>query len=184
MTLAAGLGLFLLTILLMEGFAYAMHRWVMHGFLWSLHRSHHEPRAGIWEANDWFGVIFALPSILLIFLGTQGGFWSGLAWIGGGIAGYGLVYFIFHDWLVHERIPSRYVPKSRYMKRIVQAHKLHHAVNSKQGTVSFGFLWAPPVRALKAQLAANRDDRSAALRAPRGPAAEAGASSSSPSSAA
>jgi beta-carotene 3-hydroxylase len=32
------------------------------------------------------------------------------------------------------------------MKRIVQAHRLHHAVESKHGTVSFGFLWAPRPR--------------------------------------
>ena len=44
------------------------------------------------------------------------------------------------------------MPKSAYMKRIVQAHRLHHAVSSKHGTVSFGFLWAPPVRVLKAEL--------------------------------
>ena len=158
----------LATVLFMEGFAYVMHRFVMHGFLWALHRSHHEPREGIWEANDWFGVVFALPSILLIFLGTEGGLWTGFAFIGLGIAIYGLIYFVFHDWLVHERLPSRFVPKSRYMKRIVQAHKLHHVVNTKEGTVSFGFLWSPSIRTLKAQLAANREKGTAGLRAPRG----------------
>ncbi|MBZ6379774.1 beta-carotene hydroxylase [Pacificimonas flava] len=171
MPLWSGLLLTLATVLLMEGFAYGMHRWVMHGFLWSLHKSHHEPRQGIWEANDWFGVIFAVPSILLIFLGTQTSLWTGLAWIGLGIALYGLIYFVFHDWLVHERLPSRFVPKSAYMKRIVQAHKLHHVVNTKHGTVSFGFLWAPPVSVLKAQLAENRKRGEAGLRAPRGPSA-------------
>ena len=165
MSIPAGLLITALTVLLMEGFAYAMHRWIMHGPLWSLHRSHHEPREGFWERNDWFGVIFAVPSILLIFAGTQLGLWPGLAWIGLGIALYGLIYFVFHDWLVHERIPSRYVPRSRYMKRIVQAHKLHHAVNSKHGTVSFGFLWAPPVRVLKGQLAESGGE----VRAPKGP---------------
>lgn len=163
MSVIAGLLLTLATVIFMEGFAYAMHRWVMHGFLWSLHRSHHEPREGIWEANDWFGVIFAVPSILGILAGTQLGMWPGLAWIGVGIFIYGMIYFIFHDWLVHERIPSRFVPKSRYMKRIVQAHKLHHVVNSKHGTVSFGFLWAPPIKTLKAQLSANQGT----LRQPR-----------------
>ena len=37
--------------------------------------------------------------------------------------------------------------------QIVQAHRLHHAVETKQGTVSFGFLYAPPADALKAELA-------------------------------
>ena len=36
------------------------------------------------------------------------------------------------------------------MKRIVQAHRLHHVVETKEGTVSFGFLWAPKPEALKA----------------------------------
>ena len=50
------------------------------------------------------------------------------------------------------------------MKRIVQAHRLHHAVETKHGTVSFGFLWAPRPDALKAEL--NRRDR-AGVREPR-----------------
>ena len=39
------------------------------------------------------------------------------------------------------------------MKRIVQAHRLHHAVETREGTVSFGFLWAPRPEILKAELA-------------------------------
>jgi beta-carotene 3-hydroxylase len=42
------------------------------------------------------------------------------------------------------------------MKRIIQAHRLHHVVESKEGTVSFGFIWAPPIDELKRQLEANR----------------------------
>ena len=51
------------------------------------------------------------------------------------------------------------------MKRIVQAHRLHHATESKHGSVSFGFLWAPPPDVLKRQLA--ESERSATIRAPR-----------------
>ena len=43
---------FLVTLAAMEGFAYVMHRWVMHGPGWFLHASHHRPRLGFWEAND------------------------------------------------------------------------------------------------------------------------------------
>ncbi len=162
MSIWTGILIAFVTVIFMEGFAYVMHRWVMHGFLWNLHKSHHEPRAGIFEKNDWFGVMFAMPSILLIFMGSQLGFWVGFAWIGLGISFYGLIYFIFHDLMVHQRLPNRYVPKSAWMKRIVQAHKLHHAASSKHGTVSFGFLYAPPIRRLKAELARNQ----AELRAP------------------
>lgn len=152
MHLATGLFLFVATVLAMEGFAYVMHRWVMHGPGWFLHASHHRARKGNWELNDLYAVIFALPSIALLYGGVQLGWWPGFVWIGAGIAGYGAIYFGFHDVIVHQRLPHRYVARSRYMKRIVQAHRLHHAVESKHGTVSFGFLWAPPAEVLKQQL--------------------------------
>ena len=45
------------------------------------------------------------------------------------------------------------------MKRLVQAHRLHHAMATKHGAVSYGFLYAPPVRVLKAQLKAIQGER-------------------------
>lgn len=147
-----GILLFLLTVAGMELFAYAAHRWVMHGPGWFLHESHHRSRTGAFELNDLYAVIFAVPSFVLLLGGVQLGWWPGFAWIGAGIAAYGAIYFGFHDVIVHKRLPHRYVARSRYMKRIVQAHRLHHAVESKHGTVSFGFLWAPPADTLKRQL--------------------------------
>ena len=97
----------------------------------------------------------AVPSIVLIYGGVQAGWGSEATAVGAGIAAYGAIYFGFHDWIVHRRIPHRIVPRSAYFKRIVQAHRLHHAVESKRGTVSFGFLYAPPVERLKAQLRAS-----------------------------
>jgi beta-carotene 3-hydroxylase len=41
------------------------------------------------------------------------------------------------------------------MKRLVQAHRLHHAAHTKDGCVSFGFIWAKDVRKLKAELKEN-----------------------------
>jgi beta-carotene 3-hydroxylase len=152
-----GLLLFVATVIAMEGVAYAAHRWVMHGPGWFLHASHHRPRGGMWEANDLYAVLFAIPSIVLLFGGVQLGWWPGWTWIGAGIAAYGAIYFGFHDVIVHRRLPHRWLPRSRYMKRIVQAHRLHHAVEGKHGTVSFGFLWAPPPKALKAALRHRRE---------------------------
>ena len=148
---ALGILLLLATVIAMEAFAYAMHRWVMHGPGWFLHRSHHRP-GGRFEANDLYALIFAAPSVLLIYGGLNLGWGDWAAWAGTGVAVYGLIYFGFHDVIVHKRIAHRLVPRSRYFKRIVQAHRLHHAVESREGAVSFGFLWAPPPERLKAKL--------------------------------
>jgi len=149
---AIGNLLFIATVAVMEGVAYAAHRWVMHGPGWFLHASHHRARSGAFELNDLYAVIFAIPSFVLLLGGVQLGWWPGFTWIGAGIAAYGAIYFCFHDVIVHRRLAHRYVPRSTYMKRIVQAHRLHHVVESKHGTVSFGFLWAPRAERLKAQL--------------------------------
>jgi beta-carotene 3-hydroxylase len=114
-------------------------------------------------------VIFALPSIALLYGGVQGGWGEWAIWVGAGIAGYGAIYFGFHDVIVHGRLAHRIVPRSTYFKRIVQAHRIHHAVESRGGTVSFGFIYAPPIDALKAQLAKSEGAR---IRAPRGAPAE------------
>ena len=151
--------IFVATVAAMELFAYVMHRWVMHGPGWFLHASHHRPRTGPFEWNDLYAAIFAVPSIVMLWLGVQGGWGDWATAVGAGIAAYGAIYFGFHDWIVHRRLPHRIVPKSAYFKRIVQAHRLHHVVESKHGTVSFGFLWAPPVDELKAQLRASADGR-------------------------
>jgi beta-carotene 3-hydroxylase len=153
MSTLIGLCLFLATVAGMEGFAYAAHRWVMHGPGWFLHESHHRPRIGAWELNDLYAAIFAIPSFILLLGGVQLGWWWGCTWIGAGIAAYGAIYFGFHDWIVHQRLPGRFVARSTYMKRIVQAHKLHHVVETREGNVSFGFLVAPKPEALKAELA-------------------------------
>jgi beta-carotene 3-hydroxylase len=152
MSWTTGLALFFVTVLGMEGFAYVAHRWMMHGFGWFLHESHHRPRTGTWELNDLYAAIFAVPSITLILGGVQLGWGPGCTWVGAGIAAYGAIYFGFHDVIVHRRVATRYLPRSPYMKRIIQAHRLHHVVETREGNVSFGFLWAPRPEALKAEL--------------------------------
>jgi beta-carotene 3-hydroxylase len=136
------LGLFLATFLGMEGVAYLMHRYLMHGPLWLLHESHHRPRQSAWfELNDLFGILFALPSIVLIYLGTHGQ--APLLAVGLGMTAYGAAYFGFHDVLVHRRVRHSWVPKSAYLRRLIRAHLVHHRTLTKEGAVSFGFLYAP-----------------------------------------
>ena len=150
MELFAHIGIAIGFIILMEAVAWLSHRYVMHGWLWSLHKSHHEPRTGNFERNDWFGVFFAIPSIILIYVGVH--IWLPALSMGLGILGYGLIYFFLHDILVHKRIPNQLRPKKGYLARIVQAHRLHHAVASKEGCVYFGFIFAPSPQRLKAML--------------------------------
>ncbi|WP_412460091.1 sterol desaturase family protein [Pseudomonas sp. SC11] len=141
---------FLVTLAAMEGVAYFAHKHVMHGFGWGWHRSHHEPRTGWFEKNDLYAVVFAVLAIVLIALGTGG--WYPLQWIGAGMTAYGVLYFVAHDGLVHHRWPLRIVPRRGYAKRLYQAHLMHHAVKGREGCVSFGFLYAPPIARLREQL--------------------------------
>ena len=140
-----GTALFLATFAGMEAAAYLMHRYLMHGPLWLLHESHHRPRQNAWfELNDLFGIFFAIPSILLIYAGTHGHPMA-LA-VGLGMTAYGLAYFTFHDVIVHRRVRHSWAPKGVYMRRIVRAHLVHHKTLTKEGAVSFGFLYAPDLR--------------------------------------
>ena len=138
----------------MELFAWAVHRYVMHSrWGWGWHESHHTPHDHVLEKNDWFAVVFAAPPILLFWIGAQPGL--RLVWFAAlGVTLYGVMYAIVHDGLVHQRWPFRVRPKSGYGKRLVQAHRLHHATHGRDGAVSFGFLYAPQVRKLKARLRA------------------------------
>lgn len=144
MTLGIGILLVALTFLFMEGFAWFTHKYVMHGFLWTWHKSHHSVHEHTLEKNDLFALVFSLPSVATIMVGST--YYNSLGflfYIGLGILAYGIFYFIFHDVIVHRRIKIRFVPKSRYMKRIMSAHYLHHEKHTKEGGKAFGFLYAP-----------------------------------------
>lgn len=136
----AWIALFIGSFAAMEGLAYLLHRYVMHGPLWVLHESHHRPRSGRFERNDLFGIFFALPSMALIYAGTHGQ--PLLLAVGTGMTAYGAAYFGFHDVVVHRRVSHTYVPKSAYLKRIIRAHLIHHRTLTKEGASSFGFLYA------------------------------------------
>ena len=157
MTILLNILVVLATVAVMEGVAYAAHRWIMHGWGWGWHRSHHEERQGVFEENDLYAVIFAVLAILLFAVGSTVA--PILFWVATGVTLYGLLYFVVHDGLVHQRWPFRHVPKSGYLKRLVQAHRLHHAVDGKDGCVSFGFLYAPPIDRLRSELRERHGNR-------------------------
>jgi beta-carotene 3-hydroxylase len=141
--------LFVATVVAMEGIAYLMHKYLMHGPLWFLHESHHRRERGRFELNDLFGLFFAIPSIILIYLGTHGS--PPLLAIGLGMTAYGAIYFGFHDVIVHHRIRHGIRPKNLYLQRIIKAHHIHHATREKDGAVSFGFIYAPPIDRLMSE---------------------------------
>ena len=127
----------------MEGVAWFTHKYIMHGFLWNLHKSHHKVHKHFFEMNDLFAVIFSIPSILLIYIGYSYESYSILKYFGIGIFFYGVAYIIFHDIIVHRRIKINFKINSEYMKRIMNAHYVHHKVHTKEGAKAFGFLFAP-----------------------------------------
>lgn len=120
-----------------------MHRYVMHGFLWVLHEDHHKTSGKHLQKNDLFAIFFAGCSFLLIFFGLKNQI-SLMASAGFGVALYGAGYIAFHDVMFHKRIRGLvFRPKSAYMKRIVNAHRVHHSRITKHDAESFSFLWAP-----------------------------------------
>ena len=137
----------------MEAVAWATHRWIMHGPLWVLHRSHHEPRAGRFERNDLFALGFAAGAIALFWWGSAPGR-AAAWWAAAGVTAYGLLYALVHDGLVHRRWPMPRVRRGGYLARLIRAHRLHHAVRSRDGAVSFGFLVPADTRRLAARLRA------------------------------
>ena len=159
------IGIVVAMVLAMECFAWAAHRYVMHGWGWGWHRSHHEPREGWFEKNDLYAITFA---VAVIGLFTVGMWHPALWWAALGITVYGTIYAFVHDMLVHQRGGFRWVPKRGYFKRLLQAHRLHHAVEGRDGTVSHGFLFAPNPARLKEQLAAARQTKAARMRAGAG----------------
>ena len=128
------------TFLLMEGITWLTHKYVMHGFLWYLHKDHHQPGEGFFEKNDFFFLIFAIPGWLCIMLGWSHANWSVVS-IGAGITMYGLAYFLVHEIIIHQRIRLFTRSNSRYIKAIRWAHKMHHRHLDKENGESFGMLF-------------------------------------------
>jgi beta-carotene 3-hydroxylase len=127
------------TFFVMELVTWFIHKYIMHGFLWFLHKDHHEKGPGIFEKNDWFFLIFAIPSWLLIMLGViYKAEWS--ISIGTGLTLYGFAYFLVHEVIIHQRIKLFTRSKNSYIRTIRWAHKMHHKHTTKQDGESFSFL--------------------------------------------
>ncbi len=133
----------LATFLIMEGITWLTHKFVMHGFLWYLHADHHQPKyPHVFEKNDIFFVIFAIPSIALMYFGINPEL-NVLFFIGLGIMFYGMAYFLVHDVLIHQRFKWFSKTKNKYLIGLRKAHKVHHKHLGKEEGECFGMLNVP-----------------------------------------
>ncbi len=132
-----------LTFLTMEVITWLTHKYVMHGLLWVLHEDHHQPRyTSVFEKNDLFFLIFAIPSIALFYFGFTPEL-NFMFFIGLGILCYGIAYFLIHDVLIHQRFKWFKKTKNAYLIGLRKAHKVHHKHLGKEDGECFGMLWVP-----------------------------------------
>lgn len=139
MRLLTGLVVAATAFVAMEPLTAMLHRWVMHGRGWSLHRSHHRAAAAAarrqptrgWEANDWYPVFIAVAVMVAFWLGFQFERLAVLVPIGIGVTLYGLAYALVHDVYIHRRL--RWFPAHRkvpVLERLAAAHRVHHERNA------------------------------------------------------
>ena len=131
-----------LTFFVMEFMAWATHKYVMHGLGWYFHRDHHQPSSGVFEKNDVYFLIYAIPSWLLIMFGVMGGNDFRVP-IGFGILLYGIAYFLVHEVFIHQRLPWFKRTDNVYFRAIRKAHKVHHKHLGKEDGECFGMLVVP-----------------------------------------
>ncbi|MDC0105426.1 sterol desaturase family protein [Bacteroidia bacterium] len=132
------------TFLAMEFVAWFAHKYVMHGFLWYLHKDHHQHEPGFWEKNDAFFLIFAIPSATCYIVGSAVAGMFPLFFVGVGISLYGIAYFLVHDIFIHQRFKIFTRTKNKYLKAIRKAHKVHHKHLGPEDGQCFGMLVVPP----------------------------------------
>jgi beta-carotene 3-hydroxylase len=129
------------TFLVMEGVAWFTHKYILHGFLWFLHQSHHVKHKQAFERNDLFFSFYGLLAMLFFIYGSEQMDYR--FWIATGITLYGLTYFLVHDVFIHRRIKLFNKTSNVYLKALDMAHKVHHKTSVKHGSESFGMLWVP-----------------------------------------
>ena len=136
----------------MEVAAYVLHRYVFHGPLWGVHRTHHEPDHGhvpfasqTWrfETNDLFSVGFAAASMGMMWVGRESPAESTAFPLGLGVAVYGGLYFVLHDVYTHGRFAS-FRTKNPAAQAVKRAHGRHHQSLSKGGQEPYGLFLFPP----------------------------------------
>ncbi len=143
MKIALWILVFIITFSIMEFMAWFTHKYIMHGFLWSLHKDHHKKDHDSWfERNDTFFIFYAVVSMSFIMLASNSEFWVGYP-IGFGIMAYGATYFLVHDIFIHQRFKMFRNANNWYARGVRRAHKIHHKHLGKEEGECFGMLWVP-----------------------------------------
>ncbi|SDH36377.1 sterol desaturase family protein [Winogradskyella thalassocola] len=143
MQIAFWILIFLATFFIMEFNAWFTHKYIMHGFLWNLHKDHHHKDHDSWfERNDAFFIFYAIVSMTCFYLWSYEAIWYTLP-IGLGILVYGAAYFIVHDIFIHQRFKWLRNIDNKYARGLRRAHKIHHKHLGKHKGENFGMLIVP-----------------------------------------
>ena len=139
--IALGVGVALVVAAAMEPWARMLHGRVWHRRLYWVHRSHHSRRVGRFERNDALSVLHAPIAAALVMIGCNlhGAAAAVAIGIGAGMTAFGLAYVVVHDGLVHGRLPVSFLLRVRFLRRIRDAHAVHHA----RGAAPFGLFLGP-----------------------------------------
>ncbi|MEO1012898.1 MAG: beta-carotene hydroxylase [Bacteroidota bacterium] len=135
--------IFVVTFCFMEFMAWFTHKYIMHGFLWTLHKDHHKKDHDSWfERNDAFFIFYAIVSMSFFAIAETTWFWYGWP-MGFGIMAYGAAYFMVHDIFIHQRFKLFRNANNWYARGIRRAHKIHHKHLGKEDGECFGMLFVP-----------------------------------------
>lgn len=129
----------ILSFIGMELVSWLIHRYIMHGPLWNIHKTHHQ-HSGSWlELNDVFTIFFGSLAVIFLVVGLEQHNMA-LTGTGAGITLYGLTYFVVHDILIHRRIRLFGRVKHPFLRALSEAHQDHHKSRERDGSTSFGLL--------------------------------------------
>ena len=120
----------------MEAVTYVVHRYVMHGALERLHRSHHRNAAAEFarkspEPNDAFPLAFSVVVIVGLAVGFNVDGFTWLLPLLVGVTSYGIVYTVIHDGIIHGRIGWMKRLHLSWAVSLDTAHREHHRSNGE-----------------------------------------------------
>jgi beta-carotene 3-hydroxylase len=142
MQVLAFLGWIVVGFLGLEVIGYVLHRWIFHGVLWPIHRTHHVAGKHLLEWNDVFSLGFSGLTVTLLILGLRDPLHSIVFPLGLGGTIYGGAYFVIHDVLTHRRF-GRWRSKAWLLNVFRKAHLRHHQCTEKLGQEPFGLFFVP-----------------------------------------